>query len=445
MDNNLSILILDEDKVFFDTLEEILITNDYHCRRTNSSSEALALLKKSKIDLLIIDLSISNIDDLQLIKTFKEINSETEIIVAANFKDIKYAIEAIKNGAFAYFDKSNDPSELLLDLRKIEIINKYKHKVENLTHQHYFLESENEAFNRALDFASRAANSNSSILLLGESGVGKEVFANYIHNLSSRRSNAFVAVNCHAFSESLLQSELYGHEKGAFTGAYEKRIGKIEAADGGTLFLDEIGDTSLEVQLNLLRVLDNKKITRIGSNKLITIDFRLICATNKDIKKSIEEKNFRDDFYYRISTIVIKIPPLRERKEDLKKLINHFISLFAQELKKDIFHVEEEALEVLMNYNYPGNIRELKNIIERLVVLSTDGTIRFNDISDELNMKTLNPTNITLKAVRMAAERKHIVKILATNNYNMAQSADVLGISRRQLLNKINEYNIYKP
>jgi len=194
----------------------------------------------------------------------------------------------------------------------------------------YFLESENKSFNKALNLASRAADSKSTILLLGESGVGKEVFANYIHNLSSRKDNAFVAVNCHAFSESLLQSELYGHEKGAFTGAFEKRIGRIEAANRGTLFLDEIGDTSPNVQLNLLRVLDTKKIARIGSNQLIDIDFRLICATNKDIKQSIVEKNFREDFYYRISTIVIKIPPLRERKEDLRKLINYFIQLYAK-------------------------------------------------------------------------------------------------------------------
>ncbi|AKL95897.1 acetoacetate metabolism regulatory protein AtoC [Clostridium aceticum] len=306
----------------------------------------------------------------------------------------------------------------------------------------YFLESRNRAFNKALDLASRAADSNSSILLLGESGVGKEVFANYIHHLSSRKDNAFVAVNCHAFSEYLLQSELYGHEKGAFTGAYEKRIGRIEEAHGGTLFLDEIGDTTLDVQLNLLRVLDNKKIARIGSNVLMDIDFRLICATNRDIKQRIEEKKFREDFYYRISTIVINIPSLRERKEDLRRLIDYFIFKYAVELKKDIFNIEVEALSALMNYNYPGNIRELKNIIERLVVLSRDGMISIKDISEEIYINPSSP--LLLKDVRAAAEKKHIEKMLSLNDFNMTSTAEQLGISRRQLFNKINEYSIYK-
>ncbi|AOY77657.1 sigma-54 interaction domain-containing protein [Clostridium formicaceticum] len=315
-------------------------------------------------------------------------------------------------------------------------------QVRGLSTHNYFLESRNKAFHKALDLATRAADSNATILLLGESGVGKEVFANYIHHLSSRKNNAFVAINCHAFSEGLLQSELYGHEKGAFTGAYEKRIGRIEAAHGGTLFLDEIGDITLDVQLNLLRVLDNKKITRIGSNALMDIDFRLICATNRDIKQRIEEKKFREDFYYRISTIVITIPPLRERKEDLRKLINYFIVKYAVELKKDISSIEEVAFKALMNYNYPGNIRELKNIIERLVVLAKDGIIRMEDISDEIHMNGSN--SMLLKEVRIATEKRHIEKVLSLNDFNMTNTAKQLGISRRQLFNKINEYKIYR-
>jgi len=318
------------------------------------------------------------------------------------------------------------------------------YEVEKLSQYKYFLESENESFNKALDLASRAADSRSTILLFGESGVGKEVFANYIHNLSSRKDNAFVAVNCHSFSENLLQSELYGHEKGAFTGAFEKRVGRIESANSGTLFLDEIGDASLNVQLNLLRVLDTKKIARIGSNQLIDIDFRLICATNKDVKQRIEEKKFREDFYYRISTIVIKIPPLRERKEDIKRLINYFINYFSKELNKDIIHIEDEALSLLMNYKYPGNIRELKNVIERLVVLSSDGVIKIKDICDEINITVSDPSNLSLKDVRIRAEKAHIVKILLINDYNMTKTAEQLGISRRHLLNKINEYSISK-
>lgn len=442
MDNNLNILIVDDEKEYLDALQSVLLTNDYTSQSVNSSEESIAFIRKSKVDLAIINYKMKAIDGFELLDKMKEISPDTEIIVITLEGDIKSAVKAIRKGAFAYFIKNHDLEELILEVKKVEKVIKYKNKVESLSTTNFFLESENEAFNKALDLASRAADSNSTILLLGESGVGKEVFANYIHNLSSRKNNAFVAVNCHAFSENLLQSELYGHEKGAFTGAHDKRIGRIEAADGGTLFLDEIGDTSLDVQLNLLRVLDNKKIARIGSNRLIDIDFRLICATNKDIRQRIKEKEFREDFYYRISTIVIRIPSLRDRKEDLKKLIHYFISTYASELKKDIQRIEEEALNVLMNYNYPGNIRELKNIIERLVVLSKDGVISISDISDEINMNVSN--RLLLKDVRAAAEKKHIEKMLLVNDFNMTNTAEQLGISRRQLFNKINEYGISK-
>ncbi|SNS60156.1 DNA-binding transcriptional response regulator, NtrC family, contains REC, AAA-type ATPase, and a Fis-type DNA-binding domains [Anaerovirgula multivorans] len=442
MDNNLNILIVDDEKEYLQAIQSVLLTNDYTSHSVNSGEEAIALIRKTKVDVVIIDYKMKDINGFELVDKIKEISPDTEVIVITVDGDIKSAVEAIKKGAFGYFIKNHDLDELILEIKKIEKVVKYKNKVESLSAQNFFLESENESFNKALDLASRAADSNSTILLLGESGVGKEVFANYIHNLSSRKNNTFVAVNCHAFSENLLQSELYGHEKGAFTGAYEKRIGRIEAAHEGTLFLDEIGDTSLDVQLNLLRVLDNRKIARIGSNRLIDIDFRLICATNKDISRSIKENNFREDFYYRISTIVIKIPPLRDRKEDLKKLINYFITTYASELKKDIQEIEEEALNTLMSYNYPGNIRELKNIIERLVVLSKDGIISIRDISDEINMNVSN--RVLLKDVRAAAEKKHIEKLLLINNFNMTNTASQLGISRRQLFNKINEYSIDK-
>ena len=288
--------------------------------------------------------------------------------------------------------------------------------------------------------------SNSNILILGESGTGKEVIAKHIHQCSSRKDENFVAVNCQVFSDGLLESELFGHEKGAFTGAIEKRIGRFEEADKGTLFLDEIGEIHPNIQVKLLRSIENKSIERIGSNKKIGIDLRLISATHKDLFKNIEKGEFREDLFYRINTIIIEIPPLRERKEDIPAFINFFLNMFKNEMKKNIENVEGELLEILMNYDYPGNIRELKNIIERLVVLSDSNMLSKRDLpiirvkSNETGRTDLNLR--TLKDVRQNAERKHIQQILMNCGNNISEAAKVLDISRRQLYNKIYEYNI---
>jgi transcriptional regulator with PAS, ATPase and Fis domain len=290
------------------------------------------------------------------------------------------------------------------------------------------------------------AMSNSNILILGESGTGKEVIAKHIHQCSSRKDENFVAVNCQVFSDGLLESELFGHEKGAFTGAIEKRIGRFEEADKGTLFLDEIGEIHPNIQVKLLRSIENKSIERIGSNKKIGIDLRLISATHKDLFKNIEKGEFREDLFYRINTIIIEIPPLRERKEDIPAFINFFLNMFKNEMKKNIENIEGELLEILMNYDYPGNIRELKNIIERLVVLSDSNMLSKRDLpiirvkSNETGRTDLNLR--TLKDVRQNAERKHIQQILMNCGNNISEAAKVLDISRRQLYNKIYEYNI---
>lgn len=439
----MNILIVDDEKIFIDTMELILLSNDYFSSAATSGEEALKFMENNPVDLVITDYKMKGINGIELLQMVKERYPKTEVIIVTGYGDVKHAVQAMKLGAFAYFVKSHDPEELILEVKKIEKMINFQKKIDSLSVENVFLESDNAAFKKALSLATRAANSNTNILLLGESGSGKEVFANYIHNLSGRRENPFIAVNCHAFSETLLHSELYGHEKGSFTGATNLRIGKIEAANTGTLFLDEVGDTSLDVQVNLLRAIDTKSIERVGSNKLIPVDFRLICATNRNMKEIIETGEFREDFYYRISTIVITIPPLRERREDLEKLINYFISIFGIEMKKNITGVEPEALNVLMNYDYPGNIRELKNIIERMVVLSIDGVISVDDIPEEI--KGTSTYKMTLKDIRNLAEKKHIQKKLMINNFNMTKTAEELDISRRQLFNKINELGIKKP
>lgn len=307
------------------------------------------------------------------------------------------------------------------------------------------LKTSSKKFKKALEIARKASASNANIFILGESGVGKEVLSRYIHHHSERCDKPFIAVNCHAFSETLLESELFGHEKGSFTGALERRIGRFEAAHNGTLFLDEIGDTSLDTQVKLLRTIENKKIERIGNNQAIAINFRLICATNRDIYKMVAKQIFRKDLFYRISTITVEIPPLRERKGDLPELINFFLQKVQNDLKKEIKVIEPKVMRFLLNYHYPGNVRELKNIVERLVVLSDNGVVRAEEIADIKSTGSLTQygKNIkTLKQFRSETEATYIQEVLNLCNYNRTETAKKLDISRRQLFNKLIEYGL---
>lgn len=316
----------------------------------------------------------------------------------------------------------------------------------------FFLNTKSPAFAESLRYCEKVASSNSNVILLGESGTGKEVAAKYIHFCSNRASNNMVAVNCSSFTEALLESELFGYEKGAFTGALKAKKGKFELAHEGTLFLDEIGDTSLLTQVKLLRVIETKNFERIGSNNPMYIDFRLICATNKDLEQNILNETFREDFFYRISTIAIRIPPLRERKEDLMDMVRFFLEQACIENKREITYIEPEVNEFLYNYDYPGNIRELKNTIDRLVVLSEDGIIKKDDLpilyaigrqKSSLNNDKFDSI-VSLKDFRKNTESKYLQWVLNQVNGNVAEAARRLDISSRQLFNKINEYGLKK-
>lgn len=316
----------------------------------------------------------------------------------------------------------------------------------------FFLNTKSPAFAEALEYCERVATSNVNVLLIGESGAGKDVAARYIHYCSLRDTNKMVAVNCSAFTETLLESELFGYEQGAFTGAIRSKKGKFELAHKGTLFLDEIGDTSLLTQVKLLRVIENKTFERIGSNTQMHIDFRLICATNKELDENILDGTFREDFFYRISTIAIRIPPLRDRKEDLKDMIDFFLIQSADENKKVITHIETEVMDFLLNYDYPGNIRELKNTIDRLVVLSENGMIKKDElpILYAIGRKNSSTTKddydaiVPLKVFQKENEAKYLQWVLKQVGGNVTEASRRLEISSRQMFNKINEYNLIK-
>ncbi|WP_026895244.1 sigma-54-dependent transcriptional regulator [Clostridiisalibacter paucivorans] len=453
MAKDFTILVVDDEVRYQEVYKILLTKKGYNVKSCSSGEEAMKLLEHEEIDLVLTDLKMKNMTGLKLLEEVKEKFKDIEVIVITGYGTIESAVEAMKKGAFSYYIKSHNPETLLLEIDKlvrIKVLEKENSILKKMQKNGKFLlETKNEKFQEVIHIAQKAALSNSSILILGESGTGKEVLARYIHNISLRRDNNFVAVNCHVFSDGLLESELFGHEKAAFTGATEKRIGRFEEADGGTLFLDEIGDMPINTQIKLLRAIDTKSIERIGSNRNIPIDLRFISATNRDIKDAIYKNHLREDLLYRVNTITINIPPLRERKEDLPKLIEFFIGKTENELKKKVKTIDDDVLFFLNKYEYPGNIRELKNIIERLVVLSEDGVIKKDYLPmgkihtyRDLNQKKL--MGKSLKEARKIFEAFYINEIFKESKRNVSVTAKKLGITTRHLSNKINEYKIRK-
>ena len=448
------ILIVDDELPYQEVFKIILEDKGYYSQTASSGKEALEKLKHENFNLVLTDLIMDGMGGLELLENVKKQFQDTEVIIVTGYGTIENAVSAIKKGAFSYFIKSHDPEELVMEIDKLQRFYQLKTDNKILRHEQnkddYLLKTENAKFKNILDIINKAANSNVSIFITGESGVGKEVIARHIHQLSKRRECHFVAVNCQALSENLMESELFGHEKGSFTGASDRRIGKFQEAAGGTLFLDEIGEIPVSVQTKLLRVLETKTIERIGSNKPINIDLRLISATNRDIHKAIQEGLFRKDLFYRINTIIVEIPPLRDRNEDIPALINFFFKNCEKEQKKKIIHIDDKVTEFLLSYRYPGNVRELKNIIERLVVLSENGMVSFRDLPE------YNPSNYdkkidtthkldTIKPLReykKSFEADYLKEVLNKCSGNLTEAARLLGISRRQLFNKVIEYNL---
>ncbi len=447
----LNILIVDDERDFRSLLGIILKRKGYRITEAENGEEAIEILSRACFDVLITDLVMDKCDGLELLKYAGQNHPAMETIIMTAFGSIENAVEAMKLGAFSYFIKSNDPQEIVFDLEKIKKIKLLD--AENrllrdaVVDNSVMLESKSEVFRRAVDIARRAADSNSNILILGESGVGKEVFAKFIHMNSPRRNEIFMPVNCYSFSDTLIESELYGHENGAFTGSSGLRIGRFEAANHGTLFLDEIGDLPESTQIKILRNIETREITRIGSNTPIKTDFRLVAATNKDLSKSIESMDFREDLFYRLSTVIIRIPSLRERREDIPILLDYFIKKSSDELKKSFHGIENKLQNLLYTYEYPGNVREMKNIVERLVVLSPEGLLQMDE-GFSINPLRLNAvedkTDQSLKAVRSKAEKDHIQAVLAACDFDYNRASEILEISSRQLYNKCHEYGIRK-
>jgi two-component system, NtrC family, response regulator AtoC len=451
MKREVNILVVDDDEIVRESLLEWLREDGYRVEAAEDGFKALEKFKERSWNIALVDLKMPKMDGLELMEKIKEIRPETQVIIITAYATVNTAVQAIKVGAYDYLVKPFNPEELSLIIKRLvesqSLIKEISHLRKELQKQYQFhdLISKSAKMQKVFDLANTIAKSNSNILILGESGTGKELLARAIHNESLRATGPFIPVSCVALTETLLESELFGHEKGAFTDAIAQKKGKFELADGGTIFLDEIGDISPKLQLSLLRVLQEKEFTRVGGTKSLKVDVRIIAATNRALKKAVDEGKFRDDLYYRLNVISIELPPLREHTEDIPLLVDHFIEKFNIEMGKEVERISEEALETLMKHDWPGNVRELENVIERAMVIAKGTFIKAEDL--HLSPQVMNGKGAaspsddkTIKSV----EKKHIAKILKENNWNIQKSAEQLGIDRVTLYNKIKKYKLEK-
>ena len=437
------VLVVDDEAIVRESLSDWLKEAGYQVFTAGNGYEALELIEKEKPSVMIADLVMPGMDGIELMKKAKERQPGLEVVIITAYASIPTAITAMKEGAYDYIEKPFCPERAELLVKKLA---EHQNLVEeNLSlrqklEEHYRFENiiaKSSKMQRVIEIIKVVAKSNATVLITGESGTGKELVARAIHAQSHRSSKPFIAVSCAALPESLLESELFGHEKGSFTGAYAQKKGKFEFADGGTLFLDEIGEMSANIQVHLLRVLEEKEFSRVGGNEPVKVDVRVISATNKDLKQAIEKQEFREDLYYRLNVVNIELPPLRDRREDVPLLAEHFLSKFAMENRKDISGFSPEAVEFLLDYSWPGNVRELENAIERAVILARDSLITIDDLPREnLSSAYSAAPKKNLKEV----EEEHILNVLRKTGGNYSEAARILGISRMTLYNKAKEY-----
>ena len=446
-----SILVIDDDGNHAETTAAALESAGHRCEIATSGTEGLRKFGESEgFDLVITDLKMDDIDGFGILRGVKAEAPDVEVVVLTGHGSVESAVAAMEKGAYTYLLKPVPLEELRAKVAKaLEKQGLVRSNVElrkQLDRKFGFpgIIGNSARMQRIFDVLQQVSGTSATILVTGESGTGKELIGRAIHNSSPRKNGPFVALNCAALSESILESELFGHEKGAFTGAERPREGRFEAGNGGTLFLDEVGDIPLSTQVKLLRVIENREITRVGSNDPRAINVRLIAATNRDLNELLEEKTFREDLYYRLKVISIDIPPLRDRREDIPMLISSFLDEFAKEHGKGVKGLTPEARKVLLRHDWPGNVRELRNCVESMVVISRSEILDVADIPDHVS--GVEDENVEISALAgislQEAERQLIKNTLAMTNGNRTEAAKMLGIGERTLYRKINEYSL---
>jgi len=447
MNARTSILIVDDEKVVRDSLTKWFLEDGFQVGAAENANEALRQLQVQRWDIILLDIKMPGMDGMELQQRIREIDPLATIIFITAHASVDSAVQALKAGAFDYVTKPVDP-----DYLSHLIGNAIKQRAlvaENLNLKEQIaafpkldeIIGESAAMQKVFELIETVAKTDTTVMIRGESGTGKELIARAIHSNSDRRFFPIVTINCGAMPEGVLESELFGHERGAFTGAQYRRKGKIELADQGTLFLDEVGNIDMKTQMDLLRVIETKQFTRVGGNEVIKVDFRIICATNKDLERAMNEGTFREDLYYRLNVFSIFVPPLRERKSDIPLLANYFVKKYARAMAKPMASISPEAMDVVVRYNWPGNVRELENAIERAMVVGKPPSIQPDDLPFRLSEKNHIPRSGSLAS----AEKVHIASILEQNSWNISRSAEILEIDRVTLYNKIHKYGLRKP
>jgi len=452
-----TILVVEDKESMAAMLKETLEAEGYKVIPARDAAKGIKYLKDGRIDLVLTDLKLPDKNGIDVLKASKEENNLTPVIVMTAFGSVEAAVSAMKEGAFDFITKPFDTDHLIILIKRAL-------ETQRLVTENILLKEEVSSrfglpgiigkSRNIVDVAQivqKVAATKTTVLILGESGTGKELFARAIHNLSSRKHYPFVPINCAAIPKALLESELFGHEKGSFTGADARKMGKFELADKGTIFLDEIGDMDLSIQAKLLRAIEEGEIERVGAITSITLDVRIVAASNKDLEKAVEEKKFREDLFYRLNVFPVRVPPLRERKEDIPLLVEYFINKYCNEMKTPLKSVSKEALDILMGYHWKGNVRELENTIERAVILC-DGDVIAPDhfvLSKEVvsgPVTAFSSTEGTLESVAKealrTAETKRISSALHETRGNKSKAAEILQVSYKTLLTKIKEYGI---
>jgi two-component system nitrogen regulation response regulator NtrX len=459
------ILVIDDEPAIRDSLRMILEYEDYRFTGAASGQEGLAAVQRERPDLVLLDIKMPGMDGMEVLRKLHALDETLPVVMISGHGTTATAVEAIRSGAIDFLDKPLSSERVIVTLQNAlqqSALRSENRELKLAMESRYEIVGQSPSLQKVLDSVRRAAPTNATVLLLGESGVGKELVARTIHRNSARASQRFVQVNCAAIPEELIESELFGHEKGSFTGATEKQIGKFEQADRGTIFLDEVGDMSPKTQAKVLRVLQEQEVERLGSARTIKVDVRIIAATNKNLEEAIERGEFRDDLFFRLNVIPIVVPPLRERREDIAALVQHFAKRTADEHNIKPKRFDGAALDVLRSYRWRGNIRELRNTIERLMIMTPSDVIRADDLPADLRGgegaapavlhasaaaasaagTEPKPAPGTLREFKDASERAYLVQKLRENNWNISKTAEVIDTPRSNLYKKLEQYGI---
>ncbi len=449
------ILVVDDEAEIRRSVRMILEYEGYDVQEASSGVEALALVERERPDLVFLDIKMGGQDGLETLQKIRQVTETLPVVIISGHGTVSTAVEATKLGAFDFIEKPLASERVLVTIRnaldQTRLVDENRTLKRAVEARHQMI-GESVSLRQIWDAIKRAAPTNATVLLLGESGAGKELVARAIHRNSLRSRDRFIQVNCAAIPEELIESELFGHEKGSFTGATEKQIGKFEQADRGTIFLDEVGDMSPKTQAKVLRVLQEGEVERLGSARTIKVDVRVIAATNKDLEAEIERGTFREDLYFRLSVIPIRVPPLRDRREDIPALVRHFVDLFSRESNRRPQRFTPAALEFMQKARWKGNVRELRNTVERLLIMTPGDNIDVDDLRDVIRADTRPapaadaPMNHmapgTLREFKESAERKFLVEKLRENAWNISKTAEVIGTPRSNLYKKLEQYAI---